>query len=65
MTLKMNKIILIFIGLVSITNVYAESGKDSIAMVANPRYEHFVLMDDDCDACGCAAGNGSSGFESY
>jgi hypothetical protein len=36
MTLKMNKIILIFIGLVSITNVYAESGKDSIAMVANP-----------------------------
>ena len=60
----MNKIILIFIGLVGITNVYAESGKDSIAMVTNPRYEHFVLMDDDCDACGCAAGNGSSGFES-
>ncbi|OPC56319.1 transporter [Elizabethkingia miricola] len=60
----MKKIILIFIGLVSITNVYAESGKDSISMVSNPRYEHFVLMDDDCDACGCAAGNGSSGFES-
>ncbi|HFK5555129.1 TPA: transporter [Elizabethkingia anophelis] len=60
----MNKIILIFIGLVGITNVYAESGKDSIAMVSNPRYEHFVLIDDDCDACGCAAGNGSSGFES-
>ena len=60
----MNKIILIFIGLVGITNVYAESGKDSIAMVTNPRYEHFVLRDDDCDACGCAAGNGFSGFES-
>ena len=45
-------------------NIHAEPGKDSIAMVANLRYEHFVLMDDDCDACGCAAGNGSSGFES-
>jgi hypothetical protein len=60
----MNKIILIFIGLVSITNVYAESGKTH-CYGCQPRYEHFVLMDDDCDACGCAAGNGSSGFESY
>lgn len=60
----MKKIILIFIGLISIMNIHAEPGKDSIAMVANLRYEHFVLMDDDCDACGCAAGNGSSGFES-
>ncbi len=60
----MKKIILIFIGLISITNIHAEPGKDSIALAYNPRYEHFVLMDDDCDACGCAAGNGSSGFES-
>jgi hypothetical protein len=56
----MKKLSLILFLMISIS-VLATT-KDSL-LVLNPPIENFILLDD-CDACGCAAGNGSSGFES-
>lgn len=58
----MKKITLILFGLLCLNSLYANKGRDSIYMAYTP-YKNIEFLDD-CDACGCAAGNGSSGFES-
>jgi hypothetical protein len=58
----MKKIIFI-ISLILCTINQAAVIKDSLYIPKAP-FNDMVLFDDDCDACGCAAGNGSSGFES-
>lgn len=55
----MKKIFLI-IGLILLNGFQAKTIHDSLFI---PKYFNPVVLDD-CDACGCAAGNGSSGFES-
>ncbi|UMQ40228.1 transporter [Chryseobacterium sp. Y16C] len=55
----MKKIFLI-IGLILLNGFQAKTIHDSLFI---PKYFNSVVLDD-CDACGCAAGNGSSGFES-
>jgi hypothetical protein len=57
----MKKIILI-ISLVLFTLSQANTVRDS-AYIAHDSFSRIDFYDD-CDACGCAAGNGSSGFES-
>jgi hypothetical protein len=55
----MNKIFLI-ITLILFNLNQAETINDSLYI---PGHSNYMVLDD-CDACGCAAGNGSSGFES-
>lgn len=55
----MKKIIFI-ISLISFTGFRSKTVNDSLYISKNPK----EILFDDCDACGCAAGNGSSGFES-
>lgn len=55
----MKKIFLI-IGLILLNGFQAKTIHDSLFI---PKYFNPVILDD-CDACGCAEGNGSSGFES-
>lgn len=57
----MKKIILI-VSLMLFSQYHAKTIRDS-AYSAPETFSRFDF-DDDCDACGCAAGNGSSGFES-
>lgn len=52
---------MIILLLIFYSAIQAENIKDSLDILQNHRLESFLL--DDCDACGCAAGNGSSGFE--
>jgi len=52
---------MVFIGLMSFYLHQARTVNDSLYIPQS--FSHIVLYDD-CDACGCAAGNGSSGFES-
>lgn len=37
--------------------------KDTL-YIKNPFQKYFLIMDDDCDACGCSANGGSMGFSS-
>jgi len=55
----MKKIFLI-IGLILLNELQAKITHDSLYI---PNHFNPIVFDD-CDACGCAAGNGSSGFES-
>ncbi|ASK31587.1 hypothetical protein CEY12_16355 [Chryseobacterium sp. T16E-39] len=59
----MKNIFLILLGLVMSPIAKAEPVKDSLYIPEN-NFNSIRLLEDDCDACGCAAGNGSSGFES-
>ncbi|UKB84367.1 transporter [Chryseobacterium sp. MEBOG06] len=56
------KKIIIIISLVLFNLSHAGTIIDSAYISQN--YHNRIEFDDDCDACGCAAGNGSSGFES-
>ncbi|WP_345990892.1 transporter [Chryseobacterium sp. Chry.R1] len=59
----MKNIFLIVLGLFLCQIAYAEPIRDSLYIPENS-FNPSKFFDDDCDACGCAAGNGSSGFES-
>ncbi|MDC8106376.1 transporter [Chryseobacterium sp. B21-037] len=59
----MKNIFLIGLGLFLCQIAYAEPIRDSLYIPENS-FNPSKFFDDDCDACGCAAGNGSSGFES-
>lgn len=54
------KKIIVLMALMMIQVIYAGTVSDSISI---PR-DGYAFVPEDCDACGCAAGNGSSGFES-
>lgn len=54
------KKIIVLMALMMIQAMYAGTVSDSISI---PR-DGYAVAQEDCDACGCAAGNGSSGFES-
>jgi hypothetical protein len=56
------KKIIVTISLFVVTVCQASIIRDSL-YIPTISYNKIIL-DDDCDACGCAAGNGSSGFES-
>ena len=56
----MKKIVFI-ISLISLNSFQAKTGNDSLHISNNFQDE---MLFNECDACGCAAGNGSSGFES-
>lgn len=51
---------IVLMALMMIQSMYAGTVSDSISI---PR-DGYAVAPEDCDACGCAAGNGSSGFES-
>jgi Putative MetA-pathway of phenol degradation len=50
--------------LMSLMCFYINQAKTNNDSLYVPRSFTEVILYDDCDACGCAAGNGSSGFES-
>lgn len=56
------KKIIVILSLILCNLNQAKTIKDS-AYIAPNSFSRFDF-DEDCDACGCAAGNGSSGFES-
>ncbi|MES2543249.1 MAG: transporter [Bacteroidota bacterium] len=56
----MKKYFLVFILLFQIANA---SEKDSLQIV-NPFTKYRMILEDDCDACGCSASGGSMGFAS-
>ncbi|WP_228413802.1 hypothetical protein [Chryseobacterium sp. CH21] len=56
------KKIIVIVSLILLSQYQAKTIRDS-AYITPETFSRFDF-DDDCDACGCAAGNGSSGFES-
>ncbi len=56
------KKIIVILSLALMGQIQAKAIRDSVYTA--PETLSRVDFDDDCDACGCAAGNGSSGFES-
>ena len=58
------KNLFLLIAICFVQNVLAKTKLDSLMMVQNPVSTSYFDDEFFCDACGCAAGNGSSGFES-
>lgn len=58
----MKRIYVVFLLLV--VQFLSASEKDSLAFVKNPFKRQLLLLEEDCDACGCSASGGSMGFSS-
>ena len=58
------KNLFLLIAICFVQNVLAKTKLDSLMMVQNPVSTNYFDDEFFCDVCGCAAGNGSSGFES-
>lgn len=57
------KKLIIFILTVLSLNLFAKANEDSLRIVTKYSILNSTELAPDCDACGCSAGNGSSGFE--